>query len=393
MSHTAKSPATLEPRPALCAVGELFGGVERQLLDLCQYFQRRGIQPLLILFYDRELAAQVRRLGVEPVILGGGSRFSLNTPRRLASVLADHQVNVVHAHGYRAVVNCALAHRHYGIRMVRTVHGRAEPRTANPVAWFKEKFYRNLETLASHRMGASICYVTDDLAHTYLKKDRNLPHFTVYNGIDPYDKKELARPHDLSEGQFNLLVIGRISAVKGIGYALRALLEPGVPDAVHLNVIGTGPQQPELEEQALALGIADRVHFLGFKRNVFDYLAHGDGLLMPSLHEGLPYVLLEAMAVGTPLLASQVAGLAEILHDRRTALLFPVGDVQRIGQAIRDLVSDPDLAARLSSAAQRDQNERFTLDRMGQQYWDVYQRALGAGNDHPENGLGYGTGQ
>lgn len=364
-------------RPALFSVGELFGGVERQLLDLCQYLIRRGIEPLVILFHDQELAAQMRGLGVEPVILGAGGRFSFQTPKRLASVLAERQINVVHAHGYRAVVNSALANRYHRISLVRTVHGRVEPRTTDPLGWIKEHFYRFLETKAARHMNAPTCYVTDDLARSRAKPDRGMHRCTIYNGIDPQERTAVPRPRDMSPENINLVIVGRISRVKGIEFALRALLEPDVPDSVHLNVIGTGPQQKELEDQARGLGLTSRVHFLGFKRNVYDYLTYCDALLMPSLHEGLPYVLLEAMASGTPVLASKVAGLAETLLDRQTALLFPVGDVQKIGQVIGNLVNDQELAQRLGVEARRKQREIFTLERMGNQYWDVYREALG----------------
>ena len=83
------------------------------------------------------------------------------------------------------------------------------------------------------------------------------------------------------------------------------------------------------------------------------------------------------MALGTPVLASEVAGLAEILHNKQTALLFPVGNVQKISQAIGNLVNDRELAQRLGVEARQKQREIFTLERMGNQYWDIYREALG----------------
>ncbi len=365
-----------EPRPALCSAGELFGGVERHMVGLCTYLMRREVEPLLVLFHDRELAAQVRALGLEPEILESSGSYDLRTPSRLAALLARRRINVVHAHGYRAVVNCALAHRHHRFRLVRTVHGKVEPRAGNPLVWLKERCYRWLESTSSRRRRAHVCYVTEDLARHHAACGHDPLSRVIYNGIDPLDRDGLVRPPELDAGSTNLLVVGRISAVKGIEFALRALVEPSVPGTVVLNVLGTGEQRAVLEQQARDLGIADRVRFLGFKRNVLEYLAYGDGLLMPSLHEGLPYVLLEAMALGLPLLASRVAGLAEVLQNGDTALLFPVGDVPAIGQAIGSLVSDTALRRRLGDLARQEQRERFTLDRMGRQYWQTYRAAL-----------------
>ena len=82
-----------------------------------------------------------------------------------------------------------------------------------------------------------------------------------------------------------------------------------------MNIIGTGPLTAELKGLAEELGVSDRVRFLGFKKNVYDYMAHCDALIMPSLHEGLPYTVLEAMSLGLPVIASRVGGLAEVLEQ------------------------------------------------------------------------------
>ena len=84
-------------KPAFCSTGELFGGVERQLLDLCTYWLRKNSAPLLILFHDRELAAQARNIGVDPVIIPTRHKYDPGGAWHLAKVLAESDINVVHA--------------------------------------------------------------------------------------------------------------------------------------------------------------------------------------------------------------------------------------------------------------------------------------------------------
>ncbi len=99
-----------------------------------------------------------------------------------------------------------------------------------------------------------------------------------------------------------------------------------MPEHVNLIVIGRGSLEEELKELAVKLGVSHRVRFLGFKSGIYDYLAHVDGLLMPSLHEGLPYTLLEAMSLGRPVLASDVGGLGEVIEHGSTACSSPAND-------------------------------------------------------------------
>ncbi len=212
-----------DPTLAMCSVGELFGGVERHLLGMCSWLLRQGHVPLLILFHDNELAQQARLLGVEPIILPTRGAIDISTPRRLAAIMADHGVNVVHAHGYRAVVNCALARRHHRFALVRTVHGLVEPHGGLSVAWLKARFYTWLARFLSLRAGAIVTYVSDDLRLKHERVDAGLRTITIHNGIDPLRAAVCSRPSDFDEGVFEVVAVGRISDVKGLPYALQAV--------------------------------------------------------------------------------------------------------------------------------------------------------------------------
>jgi len=361
---------------AICSVGELFGGVERHILGMCTWLQREGHEFVLILFHDRELARQAREIGVEPVVLEARGRFDLGVPGRLAGILANHGVDVVHAHGYKAVVNCALARRKYKFPMVRTVHGLVESSGWWTPSGFKGNFYFWLERFYGRRAGSAVAYVTEDLRLRHARNDRGLATRTIYNGIDPLSRRDFTRPADLDPGVFQVAAMGRVTRVKGLENAIRAAagLEPGLK--VVLNIIGTGPLAGELKALATELGVGDRVRFLGFKKNVYDYLAHIDVLIMPSVHEGLPYTILEAMSLGIPIIGTRVGGLAEVIDDRENGMLIPLGDVEGLIQGIRALKSEPGLGEAMGRAARRIQADSFTLDTMGNSYQGLYNEAI-----------------
>jgi glycosyltransferase involved in cell wall biosynthesis len=361
---------------AICSVGELFGGVERHILGILSGFRARGVTALLLLFHDGELAAQAREQGIEPVILPDRNRRLLATSRQLARILEQREIRVIHVHGYKATVFCTLARLWYPCAMVKTEHGLPEPMSGRPMRALRDRLYHLLDSAATRMAGATVCYVTKELLAHYQRAHSGLQVMTIPNGVASMDRHQLWRPPELHEDRFNLAVVGRLDTVKGQHLAIRAVAAEGLHPDLHLYIVGVGPCESELRELAETHRIAHRVHFLGFRRNVYDYIAHCHALLMPSLHEGLPYTLLEAMALGTPLIASRVGGLAEVLQDGVTALLIPPGDATALAQAIVRLHDDPELRRRLGEHAQRLQQARYSLEAMAARYLGVYRRAL-----------------
>jgi len=364
---------------AIFTVGELFGGVERQVMDLHAESRRRtDLRYRTYLFHDHTLAAALREADAPLEILPTAHRYDARAAGRAAAAFRRHGHQVVHAHGYRAMVTLAAATvaGRAVPPVVKTEHGLPELGRGLSLSAVKTLANHRLDRWATHRLDAVVCYVTDDIRRHYDDDHRGLQRHTVRNGIPPLDRTAFPRPDDLPTGSTLLGIVGRISEVKGIEHALAALGDGEATRGAHIAVIGTGPLEAALKTQAAAAGLQDRIHFLGFRTNIYDYLAHIDALLMPSLHEGLPYTLLEAMSLGKPVLASDVGGLAEVLRDNETGLLFPAKDPAAIARAVRRLVEEPDLGPRLGAAAAREQRARYTLDAMLDRYVEIYREAI-----------------
>lgn len=169
---------------------------------------------------------------------------------------------------------------------------------------------------------------------------------------------------------FTMGIVGRLSAVKGHADLFRAVAE--LPPSVVLKVFGTGPDEMPLRHLASQLGVADRVRFMGFVSPVYRALAELDLLVMPSLHEGLPYVLLEAMSLGTPVVASRVGGLAEALEDGVTGVLVAPRNPQMLAHAIRALHLDPVRRRLIARRALATVARRFSARQMVGHYVDLY---------------------
>jgi glycosyltransferase involved in cell wall biosynthesis len=354
---------------AICSVGELFGGVERHILGLLQGLASQGVPATLVLFTDAELAAQARGQGFDVVVLPGRNAEMIATARRLAALLAERGIGLVHAHGYKAMVYCAIARMFRPFGIVKTEHGLAEPMAG--LAAIRERMYRWADRVATRRTGACVCYVTADLARQHAAGD-SAP-IVIPNGVPPMEPADWPVPPEYDGVPFKAADVGRLDTVKGHHVAIAALTA-GAPADAHLFFLGTGPREAMLRELAERSGVAERVHFLGFRRDVLGYIGHADALLMPSLHEGLPYTLLEAMALGTPIVASRVGGLAEVLRDGETGLLVPVGDADALGLALSNLAGNVSLRRSLAVHARREQREHFTLEAMTCRYLEIYRQ-------------------
>jgi glycosyltransferase involved in cell wall biosynthesis len=366
-------------RIAICTVGELFGGVERHVLWMLSALQARGITAVPILFQDGELAIRLREQGIQPIIFSDRNLALFTTCKQLAKFLHHQDIRIVHAHGYKATVFCAIARRWHPFALVKTEHGLSEKgQRGQAIAAFRSHVYHLLDRAATRFSKATVCYVTKDLL-TQMARHPTRAARVIPNGIASMEREAWPRPPELRSDCFNVVAVGRLEPVKGLNVAIDALSSEGMPQTVQLHIVGSGPCEDDLRMQAGEAGVAERVHFLGFRRDAYAFIAHCEALLMPSLHEGLPYTLLEAMALGKSVIASRVGGLAEVVEHEVTGILVQPGDPAALANAIQRLAAAPSLRARLGEEAQRVQRARYSLEAMTSSYLQLYHAISGSG--------------
>jgi glycosyltransferase involved in cell wall biosynthesis len=159
-----------------------------------------------------------------------------------------------------------------------------------------------------------------------------------------------------------LAFAGRLTAPKALGVALEAV---AAVDGVELVLAGDGDERDALERRARELGIEDRVRFLGAqgRREVLELFRFADAAILSSAWENFPHTLVEALAVGTPVIATAVGGVPEIVTDGENGLLVPPGDPDALAGAIRRFLGDDELRRRLAAAA-APSTERFSAERI-----------------------------
>jgi glycosyltransferase involved in cell wall biosynthesis len=171
------------------------------------------------------------------------------------------------------------------------------------------------------------------------------------------------------DGTLALTVIANFEPRKGIGVFLEALaILRGRGLEIRSALVGDGPLRGELERRTAELGLAAHVRFTGWRDDIGEILSAADTFALPSIsHECLPYVILEAMAHGLPVVSTDVAGIPEMVLDRQTGRVVPPGDPVSLAKAIAELAADPDRRRAMGERGRDRAGAAFTLERMTDQ--------------------------
>jgi glycosyltransferase involved in cell wall biosynthesis len=210
----------------------------------------------------------------------------------------------------------------------------------------------------------------------------------IYNGIEIEEynpdlkeirnkKLEVRRELGLKNDVPVIGAIGRLVWQKGFEYLIRAAPEvlKKCPEARFL-IVGEGPLQNELILTSEKLNVADRIIFSGFRNDIKEILASIDVLAMPSLLEGLPMVLLEAMAMAKPIVATRIDGITEVLENSKTGLLVPAKNSHALAEAIVGILDDNEKANFFGQNAREAAKEKFSVKKMVEQIESAYEKLL-----------------
>ena len=164
---------------------------------------------------------------------------------------------------------------------------------------------------------------------------------------------------------------------KGINYLLEAfaILDRKIY-GLSLVIVGSGSKEKELKEQSRRLCIEDKVIFAGYRRDIHNYINCFDVMVIPSLHEAHPLVLLEGMGNGKPVVASAVGGIPEVINHGENGLLVPPADAQKLAENIAEVLCNPDLRQAMAANARRSFEERFSTEKMVTETGKLYQDLL-----------------
>jgi len=363
-----------------------FVGLERLLLQLVVPLRREGFDIELVVLYRRgdsmpslhPLVVEARRRGVKAEQLDGGPKLPLRGVLYVANKLRKEGFALLHTHDYKTDLLGLLAARLARIPCVATVHGYV-------FVSRRLRIYRMLDLLVL-RFFSRVITVSEELRQQLLTASlRRERVITVHNAINPLafisqgiqSISRLRRQLGIREDQPLIAVVGRLIPGKGHRYFLAAAKQvlQARPEARFL-VVGEGPLRGKLEAMNVTLGIQHAVSFLGFRQDVAAFMQASDLIVLPSLEEGLPVVLLEALALARPVVATAVGGVPEVVKHEETGLLVPPRDADELARAMLYLLDHPDEGARMGRKGQEIVARDFAVEAMAEKIATVYRQIL-----------------
>ena len=346
-----------------------YGGGERYLELLFDRLDHARYRALLICPEPGPFVRRMKERGVETQLVHLAPLFNPLALWRLTRLLVRERVTILQTHGARANFYGRIAGRLAGVPVIiSTVHNSLKDYEVRSLRRGLYTFLLRVTLPLVHRI---IC-VSDanrsDLIDECPAAEARIQ--TVYNGVDPSafpshpDRQKVREELGIVSGPV-LVMIARLTEAKGHQYLLQAL--PGLLETwpqLCCVCVGDGELRDELHRLAGELEVERACRFVGVREDIADILAAADVVVLPSLSEGFPFVLLEALAMGCPVVASRVNGVPELIDDHKTGLLVPARDPQALTAAIREVLSDPTAASKMGAAGRAVVRERFTADHM-----------------------------
>ena len=361
-----------------------FAGAEQQILQLTRELRRLGCQAEILILHrrppnlsrDHRLVVEANAQGIPAYELNDPTRLSVHNSWKVVNVLQQGRFDLLHTHDYKADVLGALIARLAGIPSVATVHGLTD-------AYFWVKVYQQFDLLALRfhsRVIAVSSALRDDLIAQGLSPAKVI---MVHNAIDltafaaNVDPTKTRSDLHIVNGFPIVTMVGRLSPEKGHHVLLQCapLVLRRIP-VVHFLIIGQGKLEGPLKHMASLWGLADSVSFLGHRDDVPSLIKLSDVVVLPSLREGLPITLLEALALERPVVASAVGGVPEVIRDGETGYLVPSADPERLATAIINVLTDRQKAARMAQRGRQYVQRRFVPEKMACETLQVYQCVL-----------------
>lgn len=343
-----------------------FGGAETMCENLCYALIGQGHDVTVVSLYGEKtpISRRMEEAGVKIRYLDKKLGLDLSMVPKLRRIMKEEKPDVVHTH-LDVIKYAVAAARLAGVPgCVHTVHNVAEKEAEGKAQKIINGFYFrrgwSVPVALSPEVQASI------VSFYGLEKER-VP--VAYNGVD---LSRCQPKESYSTGEcFHILHIGRFNEQKNHGMLLRVFQKLALENPnLRLDLIGDGELRQEMEALAEALGIKEKVSFLGAQSNVSPYLHDADLFLLPSRYEGMPMTLIEAMGTGLPIVATVVGGVPDMLKNGEDGLTVPCEE-DAVVNACKALISDEALREKLGRAA-RKSADRFSAQTMGERYLEIY---------------------
>ncbi|HEY1055450.1 MAG TPA: glycosyltransferase [Emticicia sp.] len=350
------------------------GGGETHVLDLVSTLNKDKYESIVLSFTEGPMVDKMKAMGVKTHVIYTEKPFDRSVWGKVKDILEEEKIEIVHAHGTRANSNTFSAAKKLGIPLLYTVHGWSFHNDQNflvkSVRTFGEKFLVKNAT-------KTICVSNSNYEDG--AKRFNMKNATVItNGIN-LDKfnltqsfKDIRKEFDIKEDEVLVGFIARMTSQKDPFTLLKAIAKIPADSKLKFLIIGDGDSKEAVLKMADELGINSRVIFEKFRQDIPDVLHGIDIFCLPSLWEGLPIALLEAMAMAKAVVATAIDGTKEVIVHEKNGLLVPLMNPDELANALLRLAHDKALRDKLSKEARLTVEKDYNILRMTREVEKIY---------------------
>ncbi|QDT34653.1 glycosyltransferase [Thalassoglobus polymorphus] len=378
MNYKLRTPSILHTR----VVTKTGGGPDKTILNSPRFLKELGYSSACVYLHPPEdegietLKTIATQSECPLITIPDKGALDFSIVRKLLKVCKENNVSIWHGHDYKTNALGLLLRRFHRMHLVTTVHGWGHQTP-------KVLLYYWVDRQAIRRHDHVIC-VSEDLYETCT--EMGVPQqrcSLIQNAIDSEQFKRSTSTDEakttvgFEQSQFLIGAVGRLSDEKGFDLLIEAvtrLIEAGLN--VGLAIIGEGVERERLEKQIAESGHSDRIQLLGYRSDTKSLYEAMDLYVLSSHREGLPNVVLEAMAMEVPVVATRIAGVPKLVQDRENGLLVEAGDVSQIETAIQEIMLNPELRERLTRNARKTIENEFSFSVRMEKVRAIYDKLL-----------------
>lgn len=357
------------------------GGGESHLLSLVENLDRNRFEPVVLSFTDGPMVDRLKQMGVQTEVIFTEKPFDISKWKKVKQFIQQNDISLVHAHGTRANSNVFWATRKLKLPLVYTIHGWSFHDDQQPLIRKIRVMGEQLLTNKSD-VNISVSASNQQTGKKYFPKFNSV---VINNGIDQkkFDPsrsfKNIRQELNIAEDATLLLFVARFIHQKQPLKLIEAFAKAQQQDPkLKLLMVGDGDQKATALQMVKDLQIEDKVIFQPFRQDVPDVLKAADIFILPSLWEGLPIGLLEAMAMGKAIIGTQVDGTSEVIRDNENGVLISTDGLEgNLAKAIVGLAADAEMRKRLGEAARNTVSASFSAGNMTREIEGIYMKLLG----------------
>jgi glycosyltransferase involved in cell wall biosynthesis len=352
------------------------GGGETHILSIVKHIDKTRFEPVVLSFTDGQMIDELENIGIDNFVIPSSKAFDLFIWQKVKALLQEEKIDLVHIHGTRATSNIYWAAKNLRLPIIYTIHGWS---FHDDQSLFVKKGRILFEKWITQKTN---CNISVSISNQKTGQD-HIPNFesvVIHNGIDlekfdPDNKERKNLRHQLKMAEDAIVIsfVGRITLQKDPHTLIKAFKKVVAiqPKAI-LLIVGNGDMKEEAIELAKALQIEESIVFENFRTDVADVLFSSDIYCLPSLWEGFPIGLLEAMAMRKAVIATKVDGSCEIIQHNKNGILTEPQNTEMLADVLLDLINDKNLRAQLGSEARRTIVKDFDVCKMTRKIENVY---------------------